>query len=145
MKICRGAQTTYQIGYHVVWGVKYCKHILNNTMKQYLADLIKKICKYYEYHFICLGIAPNHIHLFAGAPPKIAPSKMVQTIKSITARKMYKKFPRIKKHLYGGEVWKDGYYIGTIGEGQTEKTIIQYITKQGKHPPKEIKQLKLFF
>ena len=58
---------------------------------------------------------------------------------------MYEEFPQIKKHLYGGEVWKDGYYIGTIGEGQTEKTIIQYITKQEKHSAKAIKQLKLFF
>ena len=145
MEIYHGAQTTYQIGYHVVWGVEYCKHLINNTMKRYLANLFKQICVSYEYHFICVGIAPNHIHLFAGAPPKIAPAKMIQVIKSISARAMYQEFPQIRRSLYGGEVWKDGYYVGTIGEGQTEKTIMKYIAKQGKHTDKEMKQMKLFY
>ena len=145
MDIYHGAQTTYQVGYHIVWGVKYHKHLLNNTMKSFIADLIPKICDSYDYHYICIGIAPNHVHLFAGAPPKIAPAKIAQVIKSISARELYKEFPQLRRQLYGGEIWKDGYYIGTIGEGQTESTIKQYISKQGKHKPKEMKQLKLFF
>jgi len=97
MEIYHGAQTTYQIGYHMVWGVKYCKRLLNNPKKKYLADLIKEICISYDYHFICIGIAPNHIHLFAGAPPKIAPARITQTIKSISARMLYKQFSEIRK------------------------------------------------
>ena len=145
MEILHGAQTTYQIGYHMVWGVKYCKHVLNNTMKQYLVELTKELCESYEYHFMCIGIAPNHVHLFVGAPPKIAPAKVVQTIKSITARNLYKEFPQLRRQLYGGAIWKDGYYIGTIGEGQTEEKVRMYIAKQGKHSEKTMKQLKLFF
>lgn len=146
MEIYRGAQTTYQIGYHVVWGVKYHKHILNNTMKEFLVNLIKRICESYEYHYICIGIATNHVHLFAGAPPKIAPAKMIQVIKSISAREMFKTYPQIKRQLYGGEMWKDGYYIGTIGETQTEGRLKDYIIKQSNQPTdQEVKQLKLFF
>jgi putative transposase len=145
MEILQGAQTTYQIGYHMVWGVKYCRHVLNNTMKQHLVELTKEICESYEYHFMCIGIAPNHVHLFVGAPPKIAPAKVVQTIKSITARSLYKEFPQLRYQLRGGEIWKDGYYVGTIGEGQTEDKVRMYIAKQGKHTTDEMKQLKLFF
>jgi putative transposase len=145
MEILHGAQTTYQIGYHMVWGVKYCRHVLNNTMKQYLVDNTKEICEAYEYHFMCIGIAPNHVHLFIGAPPKIAPAKVAQTIKSITARNLYKEFPQLRRQLYGGEIWKNGYYVGTIGEGQTEDKVRMYIAKQGKHSVNTMKQLKLFF
>ena len=127
MEICHGAQTTYQIGYHIVWGVKYHKHLLNNTMKTFLANLIKEICTAYDCHYICVGIAPNHARLFCGVPPKIAPAKIAQVVKSISARPLYKEFPQLRRQLWGGEVWKDGYYIGTIGEGQTETTITQYI------------------
>ena len=59
---------------------------------------------------------------------------------------MFKHHPQIKKRLWGGEMWKDGYYIGTIGETQTEAKIRDYINKQeGKHVETKLKQLKLFF
>jgi len=146
MDILKGAQTTYQIGYHIVWGVKYCKRLLNNQMKSFLADLCQQICISYDYHFICIGLAPNHVHLFVGAPPKIAPAKVAQTVKSITARELYKSFPQLRRQLYGGNIWKDGYYVGTVGETQTEGKIKSYIARQeGKHSIKQIKQLKLFF
>jgi len=135
----------FKIGYHIVWGVKYCKHLLNNSMKLFLVELTQRICESYDYHFLCIGIAPNHVHLFAGAPPKIAPAKLAQTIRSITARELFKEFPQLKRSLYGGELWKDGYYVGTIGEGQTEAKIRGYIERQSKHTADEMKQLKLFF
>jgi putative transposase len=145
MEIYKGAQTRYQIGYHMVWGVKYHKFIINNEMKSYLNITIKQICEAYDFHFICLGLAPNHVHLFAGAPPKIAPAKIVQTIKSITAREIFKTYPAVKKELWGGEFWKNGYYIGTVGEGQTEEIVKAYIKNQGHHTNQEMKQLKLFY
>jgi len=152
MDIQTGAQTCYQIGYHIVWGVKYHKHLLNEEMKKFLVNLIKDVCESYDYHFYCLGIASNHIHFFAGAAPKIAPAKIAQVVKSITARELFKNFPQLKKQLWGGEMWKNGYYVGTIGEGQTEAIILKYINKQtdeskkGRNNPKQyIKQLKLFY
>jgi len=81
MEISKGAQTTYQIGYHMVWGVKYHKHLLNKGMKEFLVKVIKDICLAYDFKFICIGIATNHVHLFAGAPPSVAPSKIEQIIK----------------------------------------------------------------
>lgn len=144
MDIKKGAQTTYQIGYHMVWGVKYHKHLLNNEMKAYLAKIIKDICQAYDYYFLCVGIATNHVHLFVGAPPSIAPARVVQTIKSIAARQLYQHYPNLRKPLYGGEIWKNGYYVGTVGEGQTESIIRTYLQKQGEDTPSYLKQLKLF-
>src|SRR4030042_2256881 len=146
MEIYKGAQTTYQIAYHLVWGVKYGYHLLNNEMKDFLVSQIKQICEAYEFSFLCVGIAPNHVHLFVGAPPKIAPAKVSQVVKSISARMMFQKYPQIKQRLWGGEFWKDGYYVGTIGETQTEAKIREYILRQeNKHTTTTMKQLKLFF
>jgi len=130
----------------MVWGVKYGYHLLNNEMKEFLVNQIKQICEAYEYHYMCIGIAPNHVHFFVGAPPKIAPAKLVQVIKSISAREMFRQYPQLKKRLWGGELWKDGYYVGTIGESQTEAKIRDYITRQeNKHTEASAKQLRLFF
>ena len=145
MKIRTGAQTKYQIGYHMVWGVKYHKYIINAEMRDYLVQLIREICTNYDYYFYSLGIAPNHVHFFVGAPPKIAPARIAQTVKSITAREMFKKFPDIKKQLWGGQFWKDGYYVGTIGEGQTEAIVLEYLKKQENESRPNLKQLRFIY
>ena len=145
MDIYRGAQTTYQIAYHMVWGVKYGRHVLNNAMKQLLVTRVKAICEAYDFHFYCLGLAPNHVHLFVGAPPKVAPASIAQTVKSIAARELYRGFPQLKRQLWGGEIWKNGYYVGTVGEGQTELKVRRYIANQEKHNRTTLRQLKLFF
>ena len=146
MEIFAGAQNRYQIGYHVVWGVKYHKHLLNNAMKRFLLDTTKHICLSYDYHFYCLGIAPNHVHLFVGAPPKVAPADIVRVVKSLTARALFKKFPQLRKSLWGGEMWKDGYYVGTVGEGQTEEIVRRYVERQETHqePTAYLKQMRFF-
>jgi putative transposase len=69
-------------------------------------------------------------------------------VKSITAKEMFVKYPQVKKHLWGGEFWKDGYYVGTVGDGQTEAIIMNYLEKQEdkeETKPITMKQLKLFF
>ena len=117
-------------------------------MKESLVELIKKICISYNYHFYCIGIATNHVHFFVGAAPKISPAEIAKTVKSITAAEMFNQYPQVKKHLWGGEFWKDGYYVGTIGEGQTEIGVTKYIEEQGeKHAEirSNMKQLKLFY
>ena len=53
--------------------------------------------------------------MVVGNEPKYSPSKVMQIIKSITARQIFKQYPEIKKQLCGGELWSDGGYIGTIG------------------------------
>lgn len=147
MNIKSGAQTRYQIGYHMVWGVKYHKYLLNKPIKQFLAKTIKQICNAYDYDFYCLGIAPNHVHFFVGAPPKIAPAVIVNVVKSITAKEVFKYFPQVKNQLWGGEFWKNGYYVGTVGENQTEAIIIKYLEKQEEEEPEKttLKQLRFFF
>ena len=72
-----------------------------------------------------------------GASPKYAPSRVIQIIKSITAREFFKQFPKIKKQLWGGEFWSDGGYVGTIGEGVTADIIRNYIETQGTPEEKE--------
>jgi putative transposase len=67
---------------------------------------------------------------------------------SITARKVFERFPKIRRtELWGGQFWSDGKYIGTVGEATSEKTIRNYIKNQSmdkKQVEPRMKQLKLF-
>lgn len=47
--------------------------------------------------------------------PKLSPKSIVQKIKSITAREIFKQNSETKRMLWGGRFWTSGYYINTVG------------------------------
>jgi putative transposase len=109
--------------------MKYRKKLL---LHKELINFSKTICfeigdKYY-FDFDAIGNDGDHIYLFVGAEPKYSPSIVMQIIKSITARQMFKQYPEIKIQLLDGELWNDRGYIGTVGDGITSylsKTILK--------------------
>jgi putative transposase len=85
------------------------------------------------------------VHIFVGAEPKYSPSRLIQIIKNISAREMFKEFPELRKTLGGGEFWSDGGYVGTVGDGVTADIIRNYIETQGTPEEKEqFTQMRLF-
>jgi len=77
------------------------------------------------------GNQEDHVHIFIEAPPKYSPARLVQILKSISAREVYKKFPEMKK-MWSGEIWNDGYFVRSVGDKVTADIIRQYIKYQ-KH------------
>jgi REP element-mobilizing transposase RayT len=56
----------------------------------------------------------------------------------------FKKYPEIKKQLWGGHFWSERGYIGTVGDGVTADIIKDYVEKQGTDEEKEgFSQMKL--
>ena len=119
--------------------MKYCKKLLLDIE---LINFLKNICfeigERYCFEFDAIGTDGDHVHLFVGAEPKYSPSKVMQILKSITARQIFKEYPEIKKQLWGGEFWSDGGYIGTVGDGTTSDGIKNYVQNQGNQEEKEV-------
>ena len=67
-------------------------------------------------------------------------------IKSVTARKIFQECPQVKKRLWGGEFWSDGYFASTVGKHGNENMISNYVKQQGQTYKKvyEDRQLTLF-
>jgi len=74
--------------------------------------------------------------------PKYSGGQVIRLTKSITSRLLFQKFPEIKRQLWGGEFWSNGYYIGTVSGRGNRNIIENYIKNQGRE--KDIKQMKLF-
>jgi len=132
----------------MVTAVKYRKALLNTEIEECITETLKGISERYEIVIDEVGFDQNHIHIFCGAPPRMAPLRIIGIIKSITARKIFETLPNLKKQdLWGGEFWSAGKYIGTVGEATSEKTIRNYIRNQSPDKRKaeiRMKQLKLF-
>ena len=67
----------------------------------------KEIEKRYEIEFERIGADKNHVHVLCSVAPRYAPSEIVRLIKGIIAREIFKRFSKLKKDLWGGELWSD--------------------------------------
>ena len=145
MELGRASHCVYKIRYHLVLCIKYRKKLLfADDRISFLKDVLSEIAERYDLLFEAVGSDGDHVHVFAGATPRYAPSEVMKITKSITAREIFAKFPEIKKLLWGGEFWGDGGYVGTVGEGVTAEVIKRYVEKQGSPKEKEgYKQFKL--
>lgn len=71
--------------------------------------------------FLEIGTDHDHIHFLVQSVPTYSPTKIVRTIKSLTVRELFKKAPGVKRALWGGEFWSNGYYISTVGGMEQRK------------------------
>jgi REP element-mobilizing transposase RayT len=104
-----------------------------------------EISRRYEIIFLEIGTDQDHVHFLVQSVPMLSPKRIVQIIKSITAREIFRACPEVKEQLWGGQFWSDGYYVSTVGQHGNETTIKQYIQDQGaEYIQLHKEQLKLF-
>jgi putative transposase len=113
--------------------------VITDEVDQVLKNVCLEIAKRYEILFVEIGTDRDHVHFLVQSVPMYSPTKIVRIIKSITAREIFKRVPRVKQKLWGGEFWSDEYYIGTVGQHGSEDSIRNY-AKQQLH----VQQLRLF-
>ncbi len=89
-----------------------------------------------------IGADRDHVHFLVQSVPTYSPTKIVRTIKSITAKEIFRQMPEVKKQLWGGEFWSDGYYISTVGAHSSEEAMKEYVKNQGGN--NDSSQLTLF-
>ena len=140
------AHNVYQIHYHFVTPIKYRRAIFDKPDREIaLRGIVKEIEERFELTIEELGVDRNHVHWLVSAAPKYSPGHLVRVLKSVTAREMFRRCPDLKHELWGGELWTDGYYVGTVGEGASKDVIQRYVAQQGKaQRGHEGGQLKLF-
>ncbi len=117
--------------YHLVCAVKYRHSVLTEDVKDTIVNVCLDISEKYGYDFIEIGTDLNHIHYLIQAPPIYSPTEIVITIKSLTARMVFKYNPEVKKKLWGGEFWSDGYWMVTVSQNRTEESVREYVKNQG--------------
>jgi len=143
MAVKKTHHNAYITHYHIVFPVKYRKALLSNDIPLAIGHTAEEISKRYDIEFEKIGYDKDHVHILASFPPKYGGSDVVRIFKSITARELFKQFPLLKKDLWGGEFWSDGFYFATVGERGNWNVVEKYIASQGK-TIEELRQLPLF-
>ncbi len=115
----------------MVFVVKYRKAMIDREKMEFLKSILLEIGERYWFKFDAIGIEKDHFHVVLGAAPRYSPSRIMQMIKSITARELFERYPEIKKQLWGGEFWTDGGHIDTVSEYGGLEKIRRYVEEQG--------------
>ena len=138
------SHAVYDTRYHLVWTPKYRKWILDGEVRDTVKELFKEILAARDCEVIEMEIAGDHVHIFASIPPRYSVGETVRVLKSVSAKEIFRRHPRVKKELWGGEFWEDGYFVRAVGDKVTSETIKKYI-EYHRHEEKTPKQLEFDF
>lgn len=131
--------------YHMVFPVKYRRKVIDGMISGSIKEICLEIGDRFEMEFIEIGTDEDHIHLLVQSVPTLSVDQMVRTIKSITAREIFRSYPEVKKDLWGGSFWTSGYYANTVGHYGNAEVIRKYVENQGrKYQQLYVQQLKLW-
>jgi putative transposase len=144
MGIKRLSHAVYDTRYHLVWAPKYRKWILKDEVRTAVEGLFREILVARDCEIEEMEIAEDHVHVFTSIPPKYSVGQIVRIVKSVSAREIFRRYPEVKRELWGGEFWEDGYFVRTVGDKVTSETIKKYI-QYHRHEEKTPKQLGFGF
>ena len=131
--------------YHLVFPAKDRRKVLTERVKRILKAVCLGIEKRYQIRFLEIGMEEDHVHFLVQSVPTYSPTKIVRTIKSITAKKIFLMCPEVKDALWGGEFWTKGYFANTVSKHGNESVISEYVKGQGKGKYEELyRQQELF-
>ena len=130
MGIRRTKHAIYDLKYHLVWIPKYRKPVLSGEVSGYLKEVFQQIAEEYEFRIDTMEVLEDHVHIFVEVPPRYSPAQVVQILKSVSAREVFKKFPKLRKQLWTGEFWSEGYFVRSVGDKVTTDIIRKYIEYQ---------------
>jgi REP element-mobilizing transposase RayT len=117
--------------YHIVCPAKYRRVVISEEVDNTLKGVCEDIEKRYEIKFLEIGTEGDHVHFLIQSVPTYSPAKIVTTLKSIIAKKIFEKHPEVKKQLWGGGFWADGYFVSTVSKQGNEEVIANYVKSQG--------------
>ena len=122
--------------------------VFSEAVDESLKDICLEISKRYQIRFLAIGVDTDHVHFLIQSIPRMSPTQIITTVKSLTAREIFKKHPDVKEKLWGGEFWTDGYFVNTVSKFGDETSISKYVRDQGVEKDYKVlhseKQLTLF-
>jgi REP element-mobilizing transposase RayT len=118
--------------YHLVFPAKYRRVVFDEQVDTVLKEVCLGIEDRYQVKFLEIGTDKDHVHFLVQSVPTYSVTRVVTLIKSLSAREIFRRCPKVKKQLWGGEFWTDGYFVSTVGKHGNENLIGSYVKSQGK-------------
>ena len=128
--IRHGRHCLFLMHVHLVFVTKYRREVFTKEILDDLRLIFSNVCIDFESQLVEFDGEDDHVHLLVNYPPKVAISKLANSLKGVSSRLIRKKnYPSIRKKLWGGALWSPSYFSGSCG-GAPISIIRQYIEEQ---------------
>ena len=123
------SHAVYEAKYHLVWCPKYRKKILVGEIRERVKELFFEIAERFDFEIDRCEVVEEHIHVLISFPPRYSIAQVVGVMKGKSGSKIFEEYPKLKRKLWGGHLWEQGYFARTVGEQITDDVIRRYIEK----------------
>src|SRR3990170_7304782 len=128
--IRHGRHCVFMMHVHLVFVTKYRRGVFTKAILDDLRGIFASVCADFESELVEFDGEEDHVHLLVNYPPKVAVSKLVNSLKGVSSHLIRKKnYPNIRKKLWGNALWSPSYFSGSCG-GAPISVIRQYIEQQ---------------
>lgn len=126
----RGRSVVYNLHVHLVFVTKYRREVLNGEMLDRCEHVMREVCADFGATLAEFNGEDDHVHLLVQYPPAVAISRLVNSLKGVSSRRLRQEFTgRTNRALMHGHLWSPSYFAGTCG-GAPLAIVKDYITQQ---------------
>lgn len=126
-----GRHCVYSLHAHLVFVTKYRRTVFTRAILDAMRLIFTDICKSFEATLIEFEGKRDHVHLLVHYPPKISLSRLVNSLKGVSSRKLRKEFTTIHRYYWRGVLWSPSYFAGSCG-GAPLSLLKEYIQNQNR-------------
>lgn len=98
-------------------------------MMRELHSVFESVCKDFDAELVEFDGEIDHVHLLINYPPTMQLSKLVNSLKGVSSRRLKQVIPGAGKYYYKGRLWSPSYFAGSCG-GAPIEVVRQYIEQQ---------------
>ena len=125
-----GRHCVFLLHAHLVFVTKYRHKVCADQHLQRMEEIMRDVCADFEAELAEFNGEDDHVHLLVNFPPKVAVSKLVNSLKGVSSRRLRQEFPDLVRHYYrANRLWSGSYFAGSVG-GAPISVLRQYIEQQ---------------
>lgn len=129
--IRRGRHCVFNMHCHLVFVTKYRRKVFTPDTLDSMHNIFSYICESFGASLVEFEGEQDHVHLLVNYPPKVAISKLVNSLKGVSSRKLREKHPELSKQYWKSMLWSPSYFASSCG-GAPISIIKQYIQQQNR-------------
>lgn len=114
---------------HLVFVTKYRKKVFSKRSLDTMQSIFQKVCHDFEAELVEFDGEKDHVHLLVQYPPKVAVSKLVNSLKGASSYRLKRLHLELNRYYWKGALWSPSYFAGSVG-GAPIEVLKQYIEQQ---------------
>jgi putative transposase len=127
-----GRHCVFVLHAHLVFSTKYRHPVFTAAHLARMEEIMRSVCADFETELAEFNGEPSHVHLLVHFPPKVALSKLVNSLKGVSSRRLRQEFPELARHYWRARrLWSGSYFAGSVG-GAPISVLRQYIEQQDR-------------